>query len=55
MNAKDTHIHYKRFKGHKEGYCAICYERKRLTFDHIPPKACGNNNVIIENFFNTKY
>lgn len=47
-------IFYKRFDGPKKGYCSICDEYKELTFDHIPPKACGNTNVEIKHFFNIK-
>lgn len=34
--------------GGKEGYCNICDEYKKLTFDHVPPKGCvgiKNRNV----------
>ena len=34
-------------RGSKIGYCRICDNFKKLTIDHIPPKACGNVNRII--------
>jgi hypothetical protein len=33
-------------KGAENGYCRICGNYRKLTVDHIPPKACGNNNRI---------
>lgn len=29
-----------KIKGPKEGYCAICQQYCRLTYDHVPPKGC---------------
>jgi len=26
--------------------CAICGEKKKLSFEHLPPKATGNNNYV---------
>lgn len=28
------------------GTCAVCGKRKNLTFEHIPPKATGNNQQV---------
>jgi len=39
-----------RYYSGKEGYCNICGEYKKLTFDHVPPKGCvgiQNRNVAL--------
>ena len=51
MEHDNSKIFYERFKGRTTGYCEICNEYKSLTFDHIPPKACGNTNINIGSFF----
>jgi hypothetical protein len=33
-------------KGVNIGYCRICGNYRKLTVNHVPPKACGNNNRI---------
>lgn len=33
---------YSKVKGPIIGYCAICQFHSRLTYDHVPPQACGN-------------
>lgn len=33
-----TQIHYRKYKGRKNGTCNICGELGPLTWDHIPPK-----------------
>jgi hypothetical protein len=34
--------HYKKIKGNKHGYCAICRSHSELNWDHVPPQSCGN-------------
>jgi hypothetical protein len=34
---------YLKAKRNLEDYCNICGERKKLTYDHIPPKCCFND------------
>lgn len=29
-----------------EGICHICGEKKKLTFEHIPPRSTGNNHTV---------
>jgi len=41
---------YEILKGPKNGYCAICNQYGKLTYDHIPPKSCGNESITRINF-----
>ncbi|MEL7602598.1 MAG: hypothetical protein AAGU77_05520 [Bacillota bacterium] len=34
-------------KREREDYCNICGEHSKLTWDHVPPKCCNNNQSII--------
>ena len=33
-------------KNHHNGYCHICNNYGKLTFEHIPPKAAFNNSAV---------
>lgn len=33
-------------KNKNYGFCSICKEHKKFSFDHIPPRSCGNNGKI---------
>lgn len=37
---------YKKIKSSAEGNCSICGNFSRLTFDHIPPKACYKEEAV---------
>lgn len=39
----------------KTGKCAICGQRKQLSYDHIPPKCCGNNGESYYISFTPEY
>lgn len=38
---------YERIKGKAFGSCNICGEERKLTWDHVPPKSCGNSSTVI--------
>lgn len=43
---------YKKIKKSRRGKCSICGVESELTWDHIPPKSCGNKEgVRIKNIF----
>ena len=45
-------MHYDKTKRDKIDICNICLESKHLTWDHVPPKCCSNDqNVEIASFF----
>jgi hypothetical protein len=40
---------YAKVKGNREGPCAICGKHAILTYDHVPPKSCFNENAVLVN------
>jgi 5-methylcytosine-specific restriction endonuclease McrA len=45
---------YNWFKSNFLGYCLICNNYGKLTFDHIFPVSCGNSKIILYDFLHRK-
>jgi hypothetical protein len=44
-----TRRHYIESNKNNIDICNICGEKKQMTWDHVPPKATGNNGAIVTN------
>lgn len=50
-DVKGEYTNYLKRKRSQFDYCNICGKKKNLTWNHVPPKATGNNSEIIANRF----